>query len=113
MERSFQDRSSVLGLAAVSREALLCSEAATRSRFRVLFAVSCGEGHEALLCAVWLLCGWCEGKRAPKGERRASSSSQTPSFLLSFPGHLRYIYGLAVAHAHTIFYKPRGTWGGR
>src|SRR5262249_32789647 len=45
-----------------------------------------------------------------KGERRASAS-RAPSRLLSFPGHLRYIYGLAVTNSHTILYKPRATEG--
>jgi class 3 adenylate cyclase len=47
-----------------------------------------------------------------KGESRASSSSRAPSFLLSFPSHLRYIYGLAVSNVHTIFYKPPWYMGG-
>ena len=62
------------------------------------------------------LCGSCvdgmEENGPHKGESRASSSSRDPSFLLSFPSHLRYIYGLAVSNVHTIFYKPRGTSGG-
>jgi hypothetical protein len=45
----------VLRLAAITRKALLCGAAATRSGFRVFFGVSCGGGHEELLCAVWIL----------------------------------------------------------
>jgi len=44
----------VLRLAAVAREALLSLEAATLSRFGVLFDVSFAWGHGALLCSVWV-----------------------------------------------------------
>src|SRR4029453_3021417 len=57
----------LLCLAAITGEALLCCAAATRSGFRELFGVSCGGGHEELLCPVWLWCGRFGGKRAPYG----------------------------------------------
>src|SRR4029453_3021418 len=44
----------------------------------------CGSGVDGL-----------EENAPHTGESRASSSSRAPYFLLSFPGHLRYIYGLA------------------
>jgi hypothetical protein len=53
----------VLRLAAVSREALLCFEAATVSGFRVFCDVSCGEGHGVLLDAVWVFGGCSRPKR--------------------------------------------------
>jgi hypothetical protein len=45
----------LLCLAAIPCEALLRCAVATRSGFRVFFGVSCGGGHEELLCAVWIL----------------------------------------------------------
>jgi hypothetical protein len=42
----------MLRLAAVTFQALLCCAAATLSGFRVLFGVSCGGGHDALLDSV-------------------------------------------------------------
>jgi hypothetical protein len=62
IESLFHDLGGVLRLAAIMCEALLCLAAATLSGFHMLFGVSCGGGHGALLDAVWVL-GDC---RLPK-----------------------------------------------
>jgi hypothetical protein len=56
MESSLQDFGGPLRLAAITCETLLRGAAATLAGFRVLFDVSCGEGHGALLDFVWV-CG--------------------------------------------------------
>jgi hypothetical protein len=57
----------VLRLAAIMCEALVHCAITTPSGFGAFFGTSCGWGHGALLCTVWILDGQCEGNHAPSG----------------------------------------------
>src|SRR5262249_21480866 len=67
MEGVLQDLRGVLGLAAITCEALLRCAVATLSDFRVFFCVSLSWRHKILLCIVWITCGRCAGYHASSG----------------------------------------------
>ena len=78
MERLLQEVGGVLRLAAVACEALLRLQTTTLSGFGMFFIALCGWGHWELLHAVVL-------------SMRGVQPTMPLHFLLSFPGHLRYI----------------------
>ena len=75
--------------AAVTREALVSFEAAALSGFDVVLCASCGWGHGALLCIMWLV--WNGVQVAASVMVRAAPRYVTRSQddLLSLVNHLR------------------------
>jgi hypothetical protein len=92
MERLFQDRGSVLSLAAVTCETLLDLQAAPVSGFGLFFGASFGWGHCVLQYAVWGLV--------------YHAFLGLPAFFCRLCAVYIRPYGLA--NSHTVFCPPHG-----